>query len=376
MSLRDKYTDEEWWELVGKSKKPSNKIINNSLDYNYQNLLKDIINNGTKKETRNGGTKSIFGYQFRHKMEEGFPLLTTKKLSFNNIRTELEWFLNGDTDIRFLWKNNNHIWDGDWYKNYLKQTSSPYSLKEMIQFGLEWEDNPRFFNKSIWDLGPIYGSQWRKWRSHQINVNKNSDGSGTIKYQTIDQIQNLINEIKENPNSRRLMVNAWNVDDLNKMVLPPCHYGFQIYIRDLSTSERYRIWFTNNYETGMEYDESKLPDFDNSYYKYTPSKAISLMWNQRSVDVGLGLPYNIASYGLLLKMLADEFMMVADELIGNLGDCHLYLNHIEPISEQIKRIPFPLPKLTVMDGIYSRGKGDFILTDYQYHPAIKLPLSN
>lgn len=254
----------------------------------------------------------------------------------------------------------------------LNPDGRPYTKEEFIN-KIKTDDK---FAKKWGELGPIYGSQWRKWRSHQMDINKNNDGSGIIKYKNIDQIQNLINEIKENPNSRRLMVNAWNVDDLNKMVLPPCHYGFQVYIRDLSDSERYRIWFTNNYETGMEYNENELPNFDDVYYKYTPSKAISLMWNQRSVDVGLGLPYNIASYGLLLKMLADEFMMVADELIGNLGDCHLYLNHIEPILEQIKRIPFPLPKLTVMDGIYSRGNGDFVLKDYQYHPAIKLPLSN
>lgn len=372
-NLRQKYNNEEWSELEKMVLSKTSEVHNgNSLDKQYQDLIRDIILNGYQKMDRTGtGTISLFGKQIRHKMEEGFPLLTTKKLSFNNIRTELEWFLNGDTNIKYLIENNCYIWNGDAIKRYINETSNNITNEEFINK----IKTDREFCEKWGDMGPIYGSQWRKWKTHNIDINKNN-GGGVIKFKIIDQIQNLIDEIKENPDSRRLMVSAWNPADLNKMVLPPCHYGFQLYIRDLSNSERYRIWFNNNYETGMEYDESELPDFEDPYYKYTPSKAISLMWNQRSVDVGLGLPYNIASYGLLLKMLADEFMMMTDELIGNLGDCHLYLNHIEPISEQIKRIPFPLPKLAVMDGIYSRGKGDFVLKDYQYHPAIKLPLSN
>jgi thymidylate synthase len=168
------------------------------------------------------------------------------------------------------------------------------------------------------------------------------------------------------------------VGELDQMVLPPCHYGFQIYTKELSDERRYNIWFNNNYETGMErfFDPNNLPDFDNSYYKQTPKRAISLMWNQRSVDTFLGLPFNIASYGLLLMMIADEVGMLPDELIGNLGDVHLYSNHIEQAKEQIGRTPYDLPKVHIRDGIESFMPGDIILENYESHPTIKAPLSN
>jgi thymidylate synthase len=177
------------------------------------------------------------------------------------------------------------------------------------------------------------------------------------------------------------MVSAWNVGELDQMVLPPCHYGFQIYTTELSDERRYNIWFNNNYETGMErfFDPNNLPDFDNSYYTPTPKRAISLMWNQRSVDIFLGLPFNIASYGLLLHIIANEVDMIPDELIGNLGDVHLYSNHIEQAKEQISRESFDLPILKTdakMDGICCNTPDDFILEGYQSHPAIKAPLSN
>jgi thymidylate synthase len=222
------------------------------------------------------------------------------------------------------------------------------------------------FAKKWGDLGPIYGKQWRKWDSENGRI---------------DQIDNLINELKTNPDSRRLMVSAWNVGELDQMVLPPCHYGFQIYTTELSDERRYNIWFNNNYETGMErfFDPNNLPDFENPYYKPTPKRAISLMWNQRSVDIFLGLPFNIASYGLLLHIIANEVNMVPDELIGNLGDTHLYLNHIEQAKEQISRESFDLPILKTnakMDGICCNVPDDFILERYHYHPTIKAPLSN
>jgi thymidylate synthase len=183
------------------------------------------------------------------------------------------------------------------------------------------------------------------------------------------------------------MVNAWNVGELDQMVLPPCHYGFQVYTRELSYSERYKIWFTNNYETGMEYHEDNTPNFDDDYYIPTPSRAISLMWNQRSVDTFLGLPFNIASYGLLLTILAKEVNMVPDELIGNLGDVHLYLNHIEQAKEQLTREPMPLSELVINDEFWNPDTSfieqiehiqptDFFIKNYQSHPAIKAPLSN
>jgi thymidylate synthase len=175
------------------------------------------------------------------------------------------------------------------------------------------------------------------------------------------------------------MVSAWNVGELDTMILPPCHYGFQVWTRELTYSERYKIWFNNNYETGMEYYEGNVPNFDDDYYEPTPTRAISLMWNQRSVDTFLGLPFNIASYGLLLKIIANEVNMVPDELIGNLGDVHLYSNHIEQAKEQIGRTSFDLPKLKTeakMDGICCNVPDDFVLEGYQSHQAIKAPLSN
>jgi thymidylate synthase len=238
------------------------------------------------------------------------------------------------------------------------------------------------FAKKWGKLGPIYGAQWRSW---------NGIDSSEMRMTTygIDQIQNLINDLKTNPDSRRLMVNAWNVGELDQMVLPPCHYGFQVYTRELSLKERvdygtkrnmWRLGQTINY---LHCDEKNIP-----------TRAISLMWNQRSVDTFLGLPFNIASYGLLLQILAKEVNMVPDELIGNLGDTHLYSNHIEQAKEQIGRTPYELPKLSYLDEYYyltdKKLVGDipfskkieefrpgfFKVVDYQSHPIIKAPLSN
>ena len=218
------------------------------------------------------------------------------------------------------------------------------------------------------DLGPIYGKQWRSW----LKVGEE-----------IDQIQNLINDLKTNPDSRRLMVSAWNVGELDQMVLPPCHYGFQVYTRELSKGERMDYWF-KNHKPNRDVCDSVDESSEEEQHKYfdganVPKRAISLMWNQRSVDTFLGLPFNIASYGLLLHIIANEVGMIPDELIGNLGDTHLYLNHIEQAKEQIIRESFDLPTLKTtakMDGICCNTPDDFILEGYQSHPAIKAPLSN
>jgi len=307
----------------------------NTLDKKYQQLLSDIIEFGVEKKDRTGtGTISEFGHQIRHKMSEGFPLLTTKKMAWKQIVSELLWFLTGQTNISFLLKHNNHIWDGDAYKNYITKTEimTGHGFHGTV---LSQEDfiskikTDNDFAKTWGDLGPIYGKQWRKW-----------DG----KNGRIDQIDDLVRELKTNPDSRRLVVSAWNVGELDQMVLPPCHYGFQVWTRE---------------EDGKRY--------------------ISLMWNQRSVDTFLGLPFNIASYGLLLHIIANEVDMIPDELIGNLGDTHLYLNHIEQAKEQIGREPFDLPQLKTdakMDGICCNVPDDFVLEGYQSHPAIKAPLSN
>jgi thymidylate synthase len=343
----------------------------NNLDKKYQQLLSDIIEFGAEKEDRTGtGTISEFGHQFRHKMSEGFPLLTTKKMHWNSIVAELLWFLRGDTNIKFLLDYDCHIWDGDAYKNYASKTSLDADgqlTKEEFIKKIKTDSN---FATQWGDLGPIYGKQWRSWKTDKTIVvghNGNHNEFGTV---VIDQIQNVINELKTNPDSRRLMVNAWNVAELDQMVLPPCHYGFQLYTRKTTREEK--IVHPGKY------------------------RAISLMWNQRSVDTFLGLPFNIASYGLLLEIIAKEVNMIPDELIGNLGDVHLYKNHIEQAKEQISRTPYNLPTIeiternwyqhelvkeklgekTLDEKLKSYRPDCFELIGYESHPKIKAPLSN
>jgi thymidylate synthase len=340
-----------------------------NIEHQYLKLLKDILDNGTPKQTRNGNTISVFGRQIRHDMKLGFPLLTTKKLHFKSIVGELLWFLKGSTDIRELWKDDIKIWDGDWYKNYETTCSEPYSLDEIKD---KVKNGDHYFHDSMFDLGPIYGKQWRGWIS-----DRDFDYGTEV---SIDQITNLINNLKTNPDSRRLMVNAWNVGELDQMTLPPCHYGFQVYTRELSLEERSEIWNnthnpSGNVYTHNQYDENNIP-----------KRAISLMWNQRSVDTFLGLPFNIASYGLLLEIIAKEVNMVPDELIGSLGDVHLYSNHIEQAKEQLNREPFKLPTLQIKQHSMDEpsplikpqywNPDDFIVENYQSHPSIKASLSN
>ena len=333
-----------------------------NIEHDYLRLLKDILDNGVEKEDRTGtGTRSIFGRQIRHKMSEGFPLLTTKKMPFKTITTELLWFLGGRTDLRYLLENNCHIWTGDAYKVYDKDFdrehppfSAPYpprlTVKEFEEKIMSDDD----FNKWYGDLGPVYGKQWRKWSHEAGEVNKGG----------VDQIEALINDLKTNPDSRRLMVSAWNVGELNLMTLPPCHYGFQVYTRELTDDELIKIV------------EEKVKNHQPFKNEDLPKRAISLMWNQRSVDTFLGLPFNIASYALLLMMIADEVNMVPEELIGNLGDVHLYLDHIDQAKEQITREPMKLPTVHVRDGIYCSSHSDVLLFNYESHPSIKAPLSN
>jgi thymidylate synthase len=355
----------------------------NNIDKRYQDLLQDILDNGVTKSDRTGtGTISVFGRQIRHKMSEGFPLLTTKKMPFKTIVTELLWFLRGDTNIKYLVNNNCHIWNGDCYQAYLKWANEhskthlyePYSQEEFIN-KIKTDDE---FAKTWGELGPIYGKQWRKWKQKDILEWGYKEGEILI-----DQIQNLINDLKTNPDSRRLMVNAWNVGELDQMVLPPCHYGFQVYTRELSIEERLDLGYKTYKELFEPFDFYKVDHEEIDKLYPVPRRAISLMWNQRSVDTFLGLPFNIASYGLLLEIIAKEVNMVPDELVGNLGDVHLYSNHIEQAKEQIGREPFELPKLGMdyREGEYNKNLKDFVhddfyLINYQSHPTIKAPLSN
>ena len=340
----------------------------NNIDKAYQALLQDILDNGVEKKDRTGtGTISVFGRQIRHKMSEGYPLLTTKKMAFKTMVTELLWFLKGDTNIKYLVDNGCKIWNGDAYKNYFKNLPKDIDVFEILtedKFIDKIKTDDEFANK--WgELGPIYGKQWRNWKINLIDPN-------TMEFvPPIDQIANLINDLKTNPDSRRLMVNAWNVGELDEMTLPPCHYGFQIYTRELSEDERHNLAFiktgsTAPIQSGMY--ESELFNI--------PTRAISLMWNQRSVDTFLGLPFNIASYGLLLEMIAKEVNMVPDELIGNLGDVHLYSNHIEQAKEQITRKPMTLPTVEITELNLLEGSAQVELKNYIHHDPIKAPLSN
>ena len=350
----------------------------NNLDARYQALLEDILHLGVEKTDRTGtGTISVFGRQIRHKMNEGFPLLTTKKMAWKTMVTELLWFLRGETNIRYLVENGCHIWDGDAFKNYVNAYKGNFPM-DMQEF-IETIKTNNEFAKKWGELGPIYGRQWRSWGDGEEYI----DGINYVRYKPVDQIQTLIDDLKTNPDSRRLMVNAWNVGDLNQMVLPPCHYGFQVYTRELSDSERDKIYWDRK---GIE--NPMLPalrkDIDN---ENIPTRAISLMWNQRSVDTFLGLPFNIASYGLLLEILGKIVNMVPDELICNLGDVHLYKNHIEQAKEQISRDWFELPtvKIPKTDAFWKNfdvtlfghlDPSDFVIENYQSHPPIKAPLSN
>lgn len=414
----------------------------NNIDTQYQALLQDILDNGVRKGDRTGtGTISVFGRQIRHRMSEGFPLLTTKKMAWKTMVTELLWFLRGDTNIKYLVDNGCHIWDGDAYKNYMTHWAEklprigPCTQEEFIE-RIKTDDE---FAAKWGELGPIYGKQWRRWDQYTDvcadNGYENGSYDGSWTFKQIDQIANLINDLKTNPDSRRLMVSAWNVGEIDSMVLPPCHYGFQVWTRELSFDERcdYAI------KAGWM---SELGRFDFPETRYaldatkTPKRAISLMWNQRSVDTFLGLPFNIASYALLLEIIAKEVNMIPDELIGNLGDTHLYSNHIEQAREQIgrefsleervklannndinisykmkdltftekqldnlsipkrTREPFELPKLKFDGWLGSMTSGQireegflnliqtkilpshFQIENYKSHPAIKAPLSN
>jgi thymidylate synthase len=292
-----------------------------SIDTTYKNLLVDIMYDGIERDDRTGtGTISIFGEQIRYCMCNGFPLLTTKKMAIKTMMTELKWFLKGDTNIKYLVDNGCNIWNGDAYKNYRnKFEPTPYQFTPdtMEEFINKIKTDAEFANENG-ELGPIYGKQWRDWNGK-------------------DQIQNLINDLKTNPNSRRLMVSAWNVGELDDVVLPPCHYGFQCYV-----------------------SEGKL----------------SLMWNQRSVDTFLGLPFNIASYGTLLLLLCEETGYKPGDLIGNLGDVHLYKNHIDAAKTLIQRDDMSIPKLKLSNVDILNGEFDYEVIGYESHPPIKAPLSN
>ena len=338
-----------------------------NIDEQYKDLLETILRHGVEKEDRTGiGTKSIFGYTIRWDMSQGYPLLTTKKVAYKSMITELRWFLKGRTDLRWLLENNCHIWTGDAYSSYVRthqwELDDDY-YKDVKDFEKRILEDDDFSN--VWgNLGFIYGKQWRDFGGLK-RMGEERPG--------VDQIADLIRNIKENPDSRRLMVNAWNASELIYMKLPPCHYGFQIYTSELTLEQRKEV-FCNRLGKSLHFaDKLEHEDLDKDE---VPRRKISLMWNQRSVDTFLGLPFNIASYALLLELIAIEVNMVPDQLIGNLGDCHLYLNHIEQANELLEREPYMLPEIDLINVDILNGEFGYALLDYHSHPAIKAPLNN
>jgi len=355
------------------------------IDVIYHELLKDILNNGTKKEDRTGiGTLSVFGRQLRYDMSNGFPLLTTKRIHVKSVIHELLWFLQGDTNIRYLAKNGVNIWN-DWpYKKYKENfwkenppMSGPYTDKLLSEeeFIKKIVEDEKFANE--WgNLGPVYGKQWRFWQNEIVNYAGN-------KYQgeAIDQIRNIINDLKNNPDSRRIMCNAWNPSEIHNVALPPCHYGFQLWTRELTISER------------LDLADKKYPNFDIMDFGIpghvthklidetypVPMRKVSLSWNQRSCDMGLGIPFNIASYAFLLEMFAQQANMITGELICNLGDAHIYNNHINELKEQLNRNTdeYNAPKLILnkADDILSYKFEDFQIIEYKSYPSIKMPVA-
>ncbi len=295
----------------------------------YQNLLSTIKEQGIVKGDRTGtGTKSIFGYQMRFDLGKGFPLLTTKKVFLKGVIHELLWFLNGDTNIKYLIDNGVHIWDNDAYRYYTELCNEagiePLSRDEFLENSKN-ESASKLDNYKLGDLNHVYGHQWRSWGCY--------DGS------TIDQIKEVIETIKTNPNSRRMIVSAWNVAEVNDMALPPCHVLFQFYVA-----------------------EGRL----------------SCQLYQRSADTFLGVPFNIASYALLTMMIAQECGLEAGDFIHTLGDTHLYLNHFDQVDEQLSRTPKALPTMKLnrdVKSVFDFKYEDFTLEGYDPYPAIAAPMS-
>ena len=307
-------------------------------DKEYLGLCKYILDNGIEKEDRTGvGTKSIFGYQMKFDLNNGFPLLTTKKVNFNLVWSELLWFIKGDTNIRFLLENNNNIWNEWAFKKWVE--SDEYNGPDMTDFGhrtlvdedfaKDYKEQMKFFKEKILtddefskkygDLGNVYGKQWRNFNG-------------------VDQLKNVIEQIKENPSSRRLIVSSWNPAEVDTMALPPCHSLFQFYVSD-----------------------GKL----------------SCQLYQRSGDVFLGVPFNIASYSLLTILIAKECNLGVGEFVHTLGDAHIYNNHFDQVNEQISRTPYDLPSLRINEfqSIFDLKISDVELVNYESHPFIKAPIA-
>ena len=340
----------------------------NNVDKQYLDLLRDILENGIYKETRSGGVYSVFGKQMRFNLKDGLPILTTKKVFTKGIIHELLWFLKGDTNIKYLVDNNVHIWDDDAYRHFLNITKDLYKdalyprilTKEEFIEGVKEEYEIKELNYKYGDLGPVYGSQWRNQGEKHI-----------------DQIKNIIEMLKTNPDDRRMICMAWNANDFDEMALPPCHYGFQVYTRELNPTERLN-WLCEH--SNGEYDEWKTASDELLDALNVPKRELSLMWMQRSVDGFLGLPFNITSYSILTYMLAKCVNMTVGEVICSLGDTHIYENHLDSVKEQLCNDPYKykLPKLILNNEINNIDDfkfDDIKIEEYNSYPQIKATLS-
>lgn len=310
----------------------------------YLQLLRDVLAHGVKKSDRTGtGTISMFGYQMRFPLNDGFPLLTTKRVPFKLVASELLWFIKGDTNIRYLLEHNNNIWNEWAFKRWVE--SSSYNGPDMTNFGLRSQTDAAFavqyeaemtrfkerilsdeaFAAQYGELGDVYGKQWRAWK--------------TTQGQTIDQLKDIIASIKTNPDSRRLIVSAWNPEDVPSMALPPCHTMFQFYV-----------------------SEGKL----------------SCQLYQRSGDIFLGIPFNIASYALLTHLIAHECGLEVGDFVHTLGDAHIYTNHLDQIEMQLSREPRSLPNITLNPdkrSVFEFELSDIAVEGYDPHPTIKAPVA-
>lgn len=319
-------------------------MLTNPNEQQYLDLARFVLENGHYKDDRTGtGTISTFGYQMRFNLQKGFPILTTKKVAFGLVKSELLWFLRGDTNIRFLLQHHNHIWDEWAFKKWVE--SDEYHGPDMTDFGHRWLHDAGFkqqyleqkklfcqrvlddddFARKYGDLGLVYGSQWRHWET--------TDGG------SIDQLHNVIEQIKHNPHSRRLIVSAWNPQDIPSMALPPCHTMFQFYVND---------------------------------------GQLSCQLYQRSADIFLGVPFNIVSYALLTSLVAKECGLKPGEFVHTLGDAHIYSNHVKQVKEQLMRQVHPAPKLILpkeAKPLDQYEMDDIKLDNYEHEPAIKAPVA-
>lgn len=384
----------------------------NSLDKQFSELIKLILEKGEIRNDRTGvGTKGIFGHQMRFKMDEGFPLLTNRRIHTRTLIHELLWFLSsydkkykkfGNTNIKYLIDNDVTIWTEWAYEEYKKnmikkwsendlkdeKTVKPFKCLSIKDFEKKIKKDDEFALKHG-DLGPVYGKQWVDWGGHWEDVEKTKTYNKTnaetsivdhlgwekIYFKGINQIEDVLEQIKENPDSRRHIVSAWNVAEIENMLLPPCHILYQFYTIEMGIQERIKRF--KEWNKTRRYDITGMSDIDCMNHYNFPTRRLSLQMYQRSCDLFLGVPFNIASYSLLLHIFAQQVNMIPDEFIWTGGDVHLYSNSIEASKEIMNREPYKLPKLKLnkKDDIKDYRFEDFEIVDYQYHPNIKVDIA-